>query len=78
VKAKKALQNHQRERDLNWVRRERERERERGYGGVCREAEAAVILCLSKWQRKGTEGAINAFFSSTKKRANKTNQETTH
>jgi hypothetical protein len=28
VKAKKALQNHQRERDLNWVRRERERERE--------------------------------------------------
>jgi hypothetical protein len=74
VKAKKALQNHQRERDLNWVRRERERERERGYGGVCREAEAAVILCL----RKGTEGAINAFFSSTKKRANKTNQETTH
>ena len=29
MKAKKALQNHQRERDLNWVRRERERERER-------------------------------------------------
>ena len=28
MKAKKALQNHQRERDLNWVRRERERERE--------------------------------------------------